>query len=166
AGVPYSIAGVLTDFDGTVGTLRALSNTASGVESSVIAEGVPLQQHTVEMETGRRAFVGESEDGATGTLYLSDEPSFNSRAPRVRAIAENVFTETARFLEQPRAIVYLAKGSESGQGVLKAWLIDSQLTLTIHDHVSEYRTVPWPAAGILYAVPSGEDRGLWFSKAR
>jgi hypothetical protein len=166
AGVPYTPAGVLTDFDGTVGTLRSLLKTSDGVKSTVIAEDVPIQVHTVDLETGRRAFIGDSEDGTTGTLYVSDAPSVNTSVPRVRAIADDVYAETARFLEQPRAVVYLAKGAESGQGVLKAWLFDSQLTLTIHKQVSEYRTVPWPAPGILYAVPSGSDRGLWFSKAR
>lgn len=166
-GLPLSRAGVLTDFDGTVGTLSALSRTADGVKSSVIAEDVPVQIHTVDMETGRRAFVGNSEDGAIGTLYLSDAPSPQNNSPlKVRPVANNVYAETARFLEQPPAVVYLAKGTEDGQGVLKAWLIESGQTLTIHKHVSEYRTVPWPAPGILYAVPSGSDRGLWFSKAR
>jgi hypothetical protein len=76
-----------------------------------------------------------------------------------------VLKETTRFLEQPRALSFLRQ-SDTGYYSLRAYLIDAELELTVHNAVSEYRIVPWPAPGILYAVPTGDDQGLWYAKAR
>lgn len=163
----FSYAGVLTNYDGMVGTLEFLSRKNDVVSGTVLAERVPVQSHSVEAETGRRAFIADSEDGVTGNLYLTAEPTVGSTAAiKVKKVGEHAHIETARFLEQPRAVAYLARKPGDQYASLRVWLIESELSLTIHDRVSEYRTVPWPAPGILYAVPSGEDAGLWFSKAR
>lgn len=163
-GTPYSLAGALTNFDGTTGTLEVLIRTGDDIESQLIADRVPLQTQSVEAETGRRAFIGDSDDGIVGALYLSNEP--NSGRLTYRKIGEYAHIDTARFLEQPRGVAYLARRPGNQYASLEVYLLDSELTVTVHQRVSEYRTVPWPAPGILYAVPSGDDAGLWFSKAR
>lgn len=162
---PYSPLGILADFEDGVGTLRAYSKDGSDITSVVLAENVPVQNHFAHEETLRRLFIAESRDGSVGALYLTDEPNGDSPADS-KKIADNVYLDTARFLDQPRGVAYLAKQADSDYVALRVWLMDAELTLTVHEAVSEYRTVPWPAPGILYAVPAGADQGLWFSKAR
>lgn len=157
-GTPFSEQGVLARFDDGAGTLVRLSTTEyDEVEEVVLGENVPLQNHAMEPETGNFAFVHEVANGS-GTLGLV-------RSGTVSDVAEGVFVNTVRFLEQPRGVVYLSR-SKRGVAELHAWLIDSELDLKIQDNVSEYRTLPWPSPGVLYAIPSGDDAGLWFSKAR
>lgn len=162
---PYSPLGVLTDFENGVGSLRAYSKKGTEIESTLLAKKVPVQTQYAEEDTGRRLFIADSRDGSVGALYLTDGPSGKSPA-KSRKIADNVYVDTARFLDQPRGVAYLAGQADSDYVALRVWLMDSELTLTIHETVSEYRMVPWPAPGILYAVPAGDDQGLWFSKAR
>lgn len=162
---PYSPLGVLVDYADGVGTLKAFRKRGADITSEVLAENVPLQTHFTDEESGRRLFIAHSQNGSVGDLYLADEP-VGRTPPDSQKIAENVYIDTARFLDQPRGVAYLAKQTNSDYVALRVWLEDSDLTLTIHKAVSEYRTVPWPAPGILYAVPAGDDQGLWFSKAR
>ncbi len=165
---PYSQSGMLTHFEDGLGQLRKYWKEGDEVRSEVIAEDVPVQTQTRESEESggnRWLFVADSRDGSTGSLYLATARS-GTGPPSTRKIAEDVYVDTGRFLDQPSAVAYLEKQSGSDYAALRVWLIDAELTLTINTAVSEYRTVPWPAAGILYAVPDGDDRGLWFSKAR
>jgi hypothetical protein len=170
---PYDTTGVLTNYENGVGTLELLTKDGDKLVKTEIARGYPIQNQSVEPDVdgnegdeSRRAFIADSEDGVTGNLYLTDEPGPGTSPTDMKVVGENAHVETARFLEQPRAIAYLSRKPGQQYAQLKAYLIESGLTLTIHERVSEYRTVPWPAPGILYAVPSGDDAGLWFSKAR
>ena len=165
-GSPYSPRGVLTAFDGETGALAVLSNDnqEDQIEATVLAEGVPQQSHVVEAETSQTAFVSDSSDGRIGTLRLSYGSSAPLKEPK--RISEHVLVDTARFLPQPRALAFLYRPPEKDHAELRVWLIDAELLLVIHDRVSEYRPVPWPAPGILYAVATGKDQGLWWAKAR
>lgn len=160
---PYSPRGVLTDFVGHTGTLRYYYKEGDSVESRKLSGGVPRQLQTVELETGRTAFVGDSQEPGLGTLYLTSGP--NPRQSDLLKISERILVDTARFLVEPHAIAYLYL-QKDGSAALRTWLIDAEFEINIHPHVSEYRTVPWPAPGILYAVPNGKDQGLWYAKAR
>lgn len=162
---PFSELGMLVDFENGVGTLKAFSKEGAEITSVVLAERVPVQTHIAHEEDLRRLFIADSSDGSVGSLYLTDGPSSRSRADSEK-IADNVYLDTARFLDQPLGVAYLARQANSDYAALRVWLMDAELTLTVHEAVSEYRTVPWPAPGILYAVPAGDDQGLWFSKAR
>lgn len=165
---PFARNGLLVDYNGSVGELRSYRPTGSGadtkISSSKIADDVPLQPQHVELESGRIAFVGDSSDGQTGTLYLGSKSGEDPTD--VEALDDDVLVDTARFLEQPRGLAYLVRGPNDTKAQLRVRLLDSAITMTVHENVHEYRTVPWPAAGILYAVPNGEDQGMWFSKAR
>ncbi len=164
AGSAYSHRGVLVNFENGLGELRVFEKDSS--DSILVSAGVPLQNQTVEPETGRIAFIGDSKDGVSGVLYLTRALSAGGTEKKPQKLDEDVLIDTARFLEQPRAVAYLVRPEGQESAELRVWLIDSGLKLTIHPQVSEYRTVPWPAPGILYAVPEGKDEGLWFSKAR
>ncbi len=159
---PYSPQGILAGFDGAAGELLLLENDSNETPTATsLLQGVPNQSTTTEPETGRWAIVADSEDGRVGTLYLSS----TERAP-LKPMATNVWINTARFLEQPRGLSYLAGPPGRDAAELKVYLIDSGLTVTIHRLVNEYRALPWPSPGILYVVPSGNDQGLWYAKAR
>ncbi len=164
AGSAYSHRGVLANFENGLGELRVFEKDSS--ESILVSSGVPLQSQSVEPETGRIAFVGDSMNGVSGILYLTRALSAGGTQEKPQRLDENVLVDTARFLEQPRALAYLVRPEGMEFAELRVWLIDSGLKLTIDPQVSEYRTVPWPAPGILYAVPEGKEQGLWFSKAR
>jgi hypothetical protein len=165
---PFARNGLLVDYDGLVGELRFYQADGSGsdtkISSTKIAQGVPSQPQHIEPESGRIAFVGDSSDGRSGTLYLGDKSGENPT--KLEALDDDVLVDTARFLEQPRGLAYLVRAPGDTKAQLKVRLLDSAITMTVHGNVHEYRTVPWPAAGILYAVPNGVDQGMWFSKAR
>lgn len=165
---PFARNGLLVNYDGLLGELREVRAVGSGpdreIRSSKIAQGVPIQPQHAEPESGRLAFIGDSSDGRTGTLYLGskadDDPT------ELEALDDDVLVDTARFLEQPRGLAYLVRAAGDTKAKLRVRLLDSAITMTVHENVHEYRTVPWPASGILYAVPNGNDQGIWFSKAR
>lgn len=163
ASSPYSLRGVLVNFSEGLGELRVYQKEG---ESTLLATGVPRQSQTVEAETGRLAFVGEAVDEYRGSLFLTAASDNQTPDQAPQKIDDYVHIDTARFLDQPRALAYLARPPGAEFAELRVWLIDAGLKLTVHQAVSEYRTVPWPAPGILYAVPEGKDQGLWFSKAR
>lgn len=166
-GTASSGRGILTDFDGQTGTLNLLLTNAEETSTFTLAEKVPVQTQVAELDTGRVLFIGDSDDGATGSLYLTAGAQASASALTLpRKIAEDVYVDTARFLEQPHGVAYLARRSGSDHPTLEVWLLESELTVEVSDAVSEYRTVPWPAPGILYAVPEGPNVGLWFAKAR
>ncbi len=159
--------GVLTDFDGVTGTLNILTVGTEKVTSFMLADKVPIQAQTVELDTGRTAFIADSDDGIVGSLYLTGGAQASTTQLRLpQKIGENVYLDSARFLEQPRGVAYLERRAGRDYPALKVWLTDSELTVEVNRSVSEYRTVPWPAPGILYAVPEGATPGLWFAKAR
>lgn len=156
--------GVLTDFDrdtgrGTLARLSQEDPDQSTIEP--LTSDVPRQSIAVDTTTSDIAFVGEMESEASvGKAFLLR----TNRAPK--AVAKRSFVDTVRFLEQPRAVVYLSPSSAPTGTELHAYLIDSGLDLLIQDGVTEYRGLPWPAPGILYSVSDGESAGIWFSKAR
>ncbi len=156
--------GVLADFDreAGLGTLARLSQEEPDETSiDLLVSNVPRQAIATDTESGDIAFVGEiGRDPGVGKAFLLR----SGKGPK--AVAEKSFVDTLRFLEQPRAVVYLSPSSAPTGNELHAYLIDSGLDLKIQDRVTEYRGLPWPAPGILYAVSEGDNAGIWFSKAR
>jgi hypothetical protein len=157
-GTLTSERGILENFDGATGDLSVVSASGDTYETRKLASGVPLQDQTVEVETGDFAFVGDF-DGTSGTPYLVHDG-------KVRAVGKKAFPGTLRFLAQPRAIAYLADNGTPGTARLKVWLIDAELDFHVAERVTEYRELPWPSPGLLYAVPDGDAAGIWFAKAR
>ncbi len=157
-GSPTSSRGVLANFDGETGDLLDVDIVDGQYASTVIAERVPVQNQAASPD-GDIAFVGDF-DGSSGSVYLIRK----DEAPRV--VAQKAIVGTLRFLEQPKAVAFLAQSSEPGEALLRAWLLEAQLELQISEGVSEYRELPWPSPGLLYAIPGGERAGIWFAKAR
>lgn len=160
---PFSPQGILTDLEDGRGILRVLTRDGDEIESHVLARDVPVQGQTVDPETNRTAFIGNSTNGSVGTLFLTT--GTKPRSENLLAVSEHVLLDTARFLLEPNGVAYLQLAKD-GSASLRTYLLEAELDVLIHPRVSEYRTVPWPAPGILYAVPEGKDQGLWYAKAR
>lgn len=152
---PY---GVLINYDGAVGDLVRLERSVDEYVQTPLVSGVPLQLPASDVTSGAFAVVGDYANGSgTAYLVLGDTP---------QPVANNVLPNTLAFLEQPRALTYLARDGSTDTAELRAWLIDAELDIRVSERVSEYRGLPWPSAGLLYAVRSGDRAGLWFAKAR
>ncbi|HSC89114.1 MAG TPA: hypothetical protein VLC09_17650 [Polyangiaceae bacterium] len=156
--LPFSLRGVLVRYDGKVGDLVVLERTKDGASETLLSRGVPIQYQAQQSDGEAIAYVSKF-GGTSGQVDLVT-------GAEVKTVAPSALRDTLRFLDQPKAVAYL-EAKKSGDGArLHAYLIDSALDLIIHDVVSEYRPVPWPSPGLLYAVPTGGDAGIWFSKAR
>jgi len=156
-GNAFSGRGALVRFDGNVGDLVVLDDNGKRVQETVVAKNVPIQSQALEKDGNMVAFVSELKKDA-GQVVIFDGVD-------ATVVAESAYPNTLRFLDQPNAVAYLSPGKTAGVAELHAYLTDSGLDLLVHAQVGEYRVVPWPSPGILYAVPSGKDQGLWFSKA-
>lgn len=151
--------GVLVDFDGSVGTLARFTRSSSGeFERVELASGVPIQNQVTHTGNAGFAFVGDyGPEGGTAYLVAGAD---------ARPVGERALPNTLRFLEDPSALAYLAHDGSGRTATLRAWLLQSELNVRVSDGVSEYRELPWPSAGLLYAVPEGERAGVWFARAR
>lgn len=158
----FSDRGVLADFDreSRVGRLAVIDNGKSSTDIELLTKRVPVQSFPTEAETGEAAFVGEFD------LKTNSGKAFLLRKGKPKAVADSALLGTLRFLEQPRALVYLSQSSRPSGTELHAYLIESGIDLLVQDGVTEYRGLPWPAPGILYSVWEGDNAGIWFSKAR
>ncbi len=151
--------GVLIDFDGAVGKLARFSRTSDGTFDHVeLASGVPIQNQVADAGGAGFAFVGDHGPEG-GIAYLV-------AGGKGRPIGERALPNTLRFLEDPSALAYLAHDGSGRTATLRAWLLQSELNVRVSEEVSEYRELPWPSAGLLYAVPAGERAGVWFARAR
>jgi hypothetical protein len=157
---PYSYLGVLGSYDGEAGNLVRLTRKKDGtVARDLIGENVPLQKFVGDYKTEMVAYVSEIDEDGLGILTIVDELG-------PFQVAENVFIDEIDSLDDPQGVVFTSPSKVSGAFELHAWLIEAELDLLIHDAASEYFAIPWPSPGVLYAVPEGDDAGLWFAKAR
>lgn len=153
--------GVLVDFDGVTGRLVRITREDDGSFSQeLLAKRVPIQDHQIDDDQELIAFLANYDaETSTGELVLADDDN-------LYPVAEGVLLNTVRFLDEPFGLIYLKPANVPGEAELHVWLIDAGLDLLVHEGASEYRSIPWPSPGVLYAVPRGEDQGLWFAKAR
>lgn len=157
---PYSYRGILADYDGREGQLiRIVQGTDGKLSHSIIGDGIPVQTFVGDAETGLLAYVSDVDNSGDGTLNVVDEFGLIEAAEGVRM-------SEIRLLDNPQGVVFLRPTETEGAFELHTWLVEAELDLLVHETVSEYIPIPWPSPGVLYAVPSGDDAGLWFAKAR
>lgn len=157
---PYSYRGILAEYDGREGQLLRVARSKKGkISRSVIGERVPVQNFVGDAETGLLAFVSEVDQAGVGILNIVDDlGAFEA--------ADGVLMNEVRLLDDPEGVVFLKPTKVNGTFELHTWLVKADLDLLVHRTVSEYIPIPWPSPGVLYAVPTGDDAGLWFAKAR
>lgn len=156
----FANRGVLLDFDSATQTGEFSLIQDEGDETVIerLVPGVPVQAFVYESKTGNAAFVANY-SAPFGDVFLVESGKPDS-------VASNAYIDTLRFLDQPRAVTYLSRSRLAEGTELHAYLIEAGLDLLIADGVNEYRGLPWPSPGVLYGVWSGENAGIWLSKAR
>lgn len=141
--------GVLANFDGSVGELLEVSPDFS---TRVIATGVPAS-----------AAVGNalltSFDGSTGELVLLDQET-----GALEPIASGVPPRAYLFAQQFDALFLLGEQSPGGTTSLVFRLLDTKQNFVVNAGVTEAVEVSFPAQGLLYTIPTGENAGIWFAK--
>jgi hypothetical protein len=144
--------GILSDFDGTTGTLHAVRNNELADE---------LGRHVPPRATRGRAFVADSQDGIVGDLFVVEEGAR-------RFIAHDVEREAFSFSENLSSVlIYLDEFDvRTGAGKLHALLLDSGDRLRLSNDVGAYVEMGLPKPGVLYRVERGSRQGLWFAGAR
>jgi hypothetical protein len=153
----YNAPLAIVDYDGKVGDLIAVA--PNGTTSGVLARGVPKNGVAVDT-TGLAVLTGY--DGATGRLLLS-KPSPAS----FETVADGVRVGGFRLLQTMPAVGYLrAWDAASGTGILGVRVIETADTFEDGIRASEWREIGWPEPGILYSVPSGSTRGLWYARLK
>lgn len=153
---------LLVHFDGVAGELPLFSSTAS---YDVVAHGVPPNLGIASGLGGVRHYVRVDQfDGSSGRLRLGTD------ARDLRewdAIGEAVSLESPRFAWFMQAVLFLENWDpEQSTGSLVAYNYDLSSKTTIASGVSSFDLTSYPWDGVLYSVPKGKKRGIWFSKAK
>lgn len=152
----------LFNFDGAAGDLPKPNIDGT---FSIIAKGIPGYSGEATSYTGDRHYARvDSFDGDSGRLLLgtlSHAPSDWS------GIANHVPPELARFAWFMPAIVFIEDwDAEKKTGSLVAYNYELDARSTIADGVSSFDLTSYPWDGVVYSVPGGKHRGIWFSKAK
>jgi hypothetical protein len=151
----------LVNFDGVAGDLPAFDEDGY----QVLVRGVPADAREATSYVGERLFARVDQfDGAAGRLLLGAE----ANAPASwAAIGSDVPPQHLRFPWFMPALVFLEGWEEdSGTGRLVAYNYELDARTTISEGVSSFDLTSYPWDGVIYAVPAGKQRGLWFSKAK
>jgi hypothetical protein len=152
---------LLINFDGVAGDLPRF--VPDGVE--VLVERVPPNQGeaTSYSDTPRYARIDEF-DGSTGRVLIgSDLNDISSWKP----LASGVPPASPRFSWFMPALLFLEDwDAESETGSLIAYNYELDARAKLADGVSSFDLTRYPWDGVVYAVPNGKQRGIWFSKAK
>ncbi|HXK19093.1 MAG TPA: hypothetical protein VNG33_14875 [Polyangiaceae bacterium] len=152
---------MLVNFDGVSGDVPEFL----GDTYRVIAQGVPA--YTEELAS----YVGEHHqarvdhfDGAAGRAVLGAE----GQDPAAWDVVGNdVPPELMRFSWFMPALVFVENWDQAKKtGSLVAYNYELDARTTIADGVSSFDLTSYPWDGVVYSVPRGTKRGIWFSKAK
>jgi hypothetical protein len=142
---------LLGNFDGVTGDLLRMRGDLS---TEVLASGVPTRAAVDD------AFLANFE-GEAGDLML-----FNREDGSSETLAGGVARGAFIFTQQFNAVLMLAeRDSETRTNTLQMRLLRSRRQFSLHTGVTEAREVAFPSPGVLYNVVTGDDAGIWFSKA-
>jgi hypothetical protein len=152
---------VLVNFDGVAGDLPLFA--ADGL--SIVAEDVPPYAGEATSYIGDRRYARVDHfDGDSGRLLLSADPA----APDSwQALGTGVTPEAPRFSWFMPALLFLENwDTERKVGTLVAYNYELDARSTIAEGVSSFDMTSYPWDGLIYAVPYGRSKGLWFTKAK
>jgi hypothetical protein len=103
-------------------------------------------------------------DGSTGRLLFGTD----SQDPTAwEAIASAVTPESPRFAWFMPALLFIESwDADARTGALVAYNYELDARTTIAEGVSSFELASYPWEGIIYTVPEGKQRGIWFSRAK
>jgi hypothetical protein len=150
----------LVNFDGVAGDLPWFKLDSY----DVLARGVPPTSGELASYIGTPHFARVDEyDGRVGRLRLGTTSELSSWSN----LGTRVPPQFARFAWFMPALVFLDAWDEDTEtGALTAYNYELDARVTIAEGVSSFDLTSYPLEGVVYAVPSGKQRGIWFSKAK
>jgi hypothetical protein len=152
---------VLVNFDGVAGDLPLFDD--DGLH--VVAEDVPPYSGEATSHIGTRRYARiDHFDGDSGRLQITKD---TSRLLDFEELGSGVTPDGLRFSWFMPALVFLEGWDPQRKtGSLVAYNYELDARTTIAEGVSSFDMTSYPWDGVLYAVPYGNKRGLWFSKAK
>ena len=152
---------VLVNFDGVAGDLPQFDE--DGLH--LVAEDVPPGVRDAVSYIGTRRYARvDLFDGDSGRLQITKDAA---RERGFEELGSAVKPEGVRFSWFMPALLFLEswdKERETGSLVAYNYELDARTTLA--EDVSSFDLTSYPWDGVVYTVPSGSKRGLWFSRAK
>ena len=151
----------LVNFDGVSGDLALIADD----DVQILAEGLPSNTREAISYVGAHHYARVDHfDGTSGRLVMSQDSS----EPRLwEELARGVAPENVRFSWFMPAVIFLEGwDAERGTGALIAYNYELDARVTLAEGVSSFDLTSYPWDGVIYSVPHGRDRGIWFSKAK
>ncbi|HYQ14689.1 MAG TPA: hypothetical protein VEQ58_02995, partial [Polyangiaceae bacterium] len=151
----------LINFDGTAGDLARFD----GDEPRIIAQGVPpnLTMLTSYSNVAQVARMDHF-DGSSGRLLLGTNDYDLSSWKELGSHVAPQFVIFSWFMP---AVLFLDDwDQDSLSGTLVAYNYELDARSTIAEGVTSFDMTSYPLDGVVYAVPRGNQRGMWFSKAK
>jgi hypothetical protein len=153
---------LLVNFDGVSGDLPLF---AADDSYRVLAQGVPPYSGAATSFVGERHYARVDHfDGKSGRLLLGT----NSKDPGAwTPIADGVPADSSRFSWFMPAVVFIEGWDpDANTGSLVSYNYQLEAHETIAEGVSSFDLTSYPWDGVVYTVPRGKKRGIWFSKAK
>ncbi|MES1187380.1 MAG: hypothetical protein ABUL60_26420 [Myxococcales bacterium] len=152
---------LLVNFDGVAGDLPVFDADSY----RVVAQGVPPYAGAVTSYVGERHYARVDQfDGTSGRLLLGIDAKDPSRWD---AVASGVQPDSPRFSWFMPALLFIEDWDPDRKtGSLVAYNYDLDARDTIAEGVSSFDLTSYPWDGVVYSVPEGKQRGIWFSKAK
>jgi hypothetical protein len=152
----------LANFDGVAGDLLQFDDDSF----RVVAEGVPpYSSAVVSYAAGEPHYARVDHfDGNSGRVRLgNDADDLTAWA----VVAEGVPPSSPRFAWFMPALLFIEGWDPATEtGSLVAYNYELDARTTIAERVSSFDLTSYPWDGVLYTVPKGKQRGIWFSKAK
>ncbi len=152
---------VIVNFDGVAGDLPVFS--ADGYR--VLAKGVPPYTSEAMSYIGEHHYaLVDHFDGEVGRALLGTD----SQDPRGwDAVGTDVPPEQLRFAWFMPALMFIENwDAKQKSGSLVAYNYELDARTTIAEGVSSFDLTSYPWDGVVYAVPRGKQKGIWFAKAK
>jgi hypothetical protein len=159
---------LIVNFDGQMGDFAL--PTDSGV--SVVAQHVPSSGFLLRDRKGRWTATLHDYEGPSASLSVStssldffEAAATPGPAPTFEAIATGVARgNRTQFLTSLPGIAYLTNDdAEQDTGTLRYRNLELEFTGTVSDGLSDYISND---DGLIYAIPSGPNAGIWAVRAR
>jgi hypothetical protein len=153
---------LLVNFDGVSGDLPLFSSDEA---YRVLAQGIPPYSGPQSSFVGERHYARIDQfDGTSGRMLLGT----NAINPSVwQALAEGVQPDSPRFAWFMPGVLFIEGWDpDSKTGSLVAYNYELEARDTIAEGVSSFDLTSYPWDGVVYSVPKGKQRGIWFSKAK